>query len=201
MRRAVFLLIGLTILVAGAPGHAAAAWGWEASPRISAELDRDRMVLEVKPDPGGASGVIHAAIDLPAPPDVVWRLLTDCGLATRMVAGLKSCRILERDPEGRWDVREHISRPMFLLPPVRNVFRSEYEPLLGLTFHRVGGDLAVFEGAWRLEPMKGGARTRLFYESRASSPYAVPPALARMALRKAVSGALSALRRECLARR
>ena len=38
----------------------------------------------------------------------------------RMVKRLKSCRILEHDPAGRWDVREHVSRAG-ILPAVRSV--------------------------------------------------------------------------------
>ena len=159
---------------------------------------REGLRVEVSPDPDGASGLIRGVVDIPAPPQAVWAVLVDCDLAPRMVRRLKSCRIVERDPAGGWDVREHISR-VGLIPPVRSVFRSDYEPPWRIRFHRAGGDLKVLEGEWRLLPLEGGG-TRVFYESRASAPFAVPAPLARMVLRRDVPDALHALRREALAR-
>lgn len=194
-----FLLVLAFTIVAARPASALEPLDWTPDAAERAALDRGRTILEVRPDPAGASGVIHAAIDLAAPPQAVWRALTDCELAPRMASALKSCRVLERDPLGRWDVREHVSRPMLFLPSVRNVFRTDYEAPRGFDFHRTGGDLKVFEGGWRLVPLAGGRATRAIYEGRASAPFAMPRALARAALRQQVSAAIAALKRECLA--
>ena len=70
---------------------------------------REGLRVEVSPDPDVASGLIRGVVDIPAPPQAVWAVLVDCDLAPRMVRRLKSCRIVERDPAGGWDVREHIS--------------------------------------------------------------------------------------------
>jgi uncharacterized membrane protein len=185
------LLLIVSILAAGP------ACAFELSPRAQALLGQGRPYVEVRPDPDGSSGQIHAAIDIGAPVETVWAVMTGCEAATRMVPSLKSCRIVERDPQGRWDVREFISRAT-LLPPVRNVFRSDYEPGRSIRFHRTGGDLAVFEGEWRLEPRDG--LVRVTYESRVAAPFNVPGALARLALRHDVTQALLAFRREALAR-
>ncbi|HEV2532387.1 SRPBCC family protein [Phenylobacterium sp.] len=176
---------------------ASAAGAVEISPREQAVLDRGRAYVEVRSDPDGVSGLIRAAIDIAAPPEVVFKVITDCDLAPKMVDSLKSCRIVERDPAGRWDVREEISKMTFV-PSVRNVFRSDYEPPERVRFHRVGGDLMVFEGEWRIEPH--GAGSRVFYENRAGAPFRVPGYLARIALRFEVPQALQALRRESVAR-
>ena len=162
-------------------------------------LARGDAWVEVLPDLKGAGGRVRAAETLDAPPERVFAVITDCALAPRMVANLKSCRVLERDPAGRWDVREHVSRPMLFLPSVRSVFRSDYDPPRGFSYRRVGGDLKVLEGSWRLIPLDGGVRTRVAYEGRAALPYPVPGALARAVLRQQVSQALAALRRQCLA--
>lgn len=154
--------------------------------------------VEVVADPDGSSGLIRGVVEIDAPPEAVWNVLVDCGLAPRMVRSLKSCRVIERDPAGRWDVREHISRTG-LLPSVRSVFRSDYDPPRRIRFYRVGGELKLLEGEWRLVPLDGGARTRVLYENRASAPFAIPAPIARMALRKDVPDALAALRREVMA--
>ncbi|MDB5449506.1 MAG: polyketide cyclase [Phenylobacterium sp.] len=161
-------------------------------------LEEGRPYVDVRPDPDGSSGRIRAAIDVAAPAAVVWTVMTDCNLAPKLVSKLKSCRILEADPAGAWDVREYISRMTFL-PPVRNVFRSDYDPERRIRFHRTAGDLAVFEGEWRLEPQADGA-VRVFYENRVAAPFHVPGLVARIALRREVPIALLALRRESVAR-
>jgi len=184
------LLIALLL----APGLARAA---ELTAREQAALERGRPVVAVSADADGESGLIRGAIDIAAPPEVVFKVITDCDLAPKMVDSLKSCRVLERDPAGRWDVREQISKMTFV-PSVRNVFRSDYDPPGHVAFHRVGGDLKVFEGEWRIEPH--GAGSRVFYENRVSAPFRVPGYLARLGLRLEVPKALQALRRESLAR-
>jgi uncharacterized membrane protein len=187
--RALFLAAALL-----APSAAAAL---ELPARAEALLERGRPYVEVRPDADGSSGMIRAAIDVAAPEAVVWAVMTDCDLAPTMVANLKSCRILERDPQGRWDIREEVTRPIFT-PSVRTVYREDFEPTHRMTFHRTDGDLKVLEGEWRLEPH--GEAVRVTYEARVAAPFAVPGWVARLAMRRDVPQALLALRREALAR-
>jgi hypothetical protein len=114
-----------------------------------------------------------------------------------MVPNLKSCRILERDPQGRWDIREEVTKTT-LTPSVRTVYREDFDPPRQMTFHRTGGDLKVLEGQWRLEPR--GGQVRVTYEARVAAPFSVPGWAARIALRHDVHTALLALRREAVAR-
>jgi carbon monoxide dehydrogenase subunit G len=179
-----------TILLALLALAAAPAWAAEGG----------GIRVQITPDPGGASGLIQGSVEIEATPEEVWTVLIDCDVAPRLVARLKSCKVLERDPQGRWDIRQHISRAG-PLPSVRSVFRSDYEPPRRIHFRRVGGEVKVMEGEWRLVPLSGGTRTRVLYESRASAPFAVPAPIARMVLRHDVPEALAALRREVMARR
>ena len=165
--------------------------------RAQAQLDRGRPFVEVSPGADGSSGVILAAIDVAAPQATVWSVMTDCDLAPKMVANLKSCRVLERDPQGRWDIREEVSKMTFA-PSVRTIYREDFEPPHAMAFHRTGGDLKLFEGEWTLEPH--GDQIRVTYEARVAAPFAVPGWVARLALRHDVPMALLALRREAMAR-
>ena len=171
-----------------------------AGPPAWAAPEAGGIHVEITPDPGGASGLIRGSVEIDATPEQVWEVLIDCAVAPQMVARLKSCRILERDPQGRWDVREHVSRAG-PLPAVQSVFRSEYDRPRYIRFKRSGGEVKVLEGEWRLIPLTGGTRTKVLYESRASAPFAVPAPIARMILRHDVPEALAALRREVMSRR
>lgn len=184
----------LAVLMMASPARA-----WEPTGQVLAGLARGQAYVEVRPDPDGASGLIRAAEEIAAPPQVVWSVLIDCDLAPRMAAGLKSCRILERDPGGLWDLREQVVRPG-LMPRFRSIVRSDFDAPRRLSFRRTGGDLKILEGEWRLAALAGGRSTRVVYESRAASPYAVPASLARLALRRDVLTAMAALKRESLAR-
>lgn len=186
------LLIPAALLLSAAPARAA-----ELPERAQAILDHGRPYVEVRPDADGSSGAILAAIDVAAPLATVWSVMTDCDLAPRMVANLKSCRILERDPQGRWDIREEVTRQTFL-PSVRTVYREDFDPIRKMSFRRTGGDLKVLEGEWRLEPH--GEGVRVTYEARVAAPFAVPGWVARIAMRHDVPQALLALRREAMAR-
>jgi uncharacterized membrane protein len=189
MRRS--LLIA-TLLAAAASADAA-----DLPERALTALDHGRPYVEVKPDADGSSGVILAAIDVAAPQAAVWSVMTDCDLAPKMVANLKSCRILERDPQGRWDIREEVTK-MTLTPSVRTVYREDFDPPKSMVFHRTDGDLKVLEGEWRLA--QHGDQVRVTYEARVAAPFAVPGWAARIAMRRDVPLALLALRREAMAR-
>jgi hypothetical protein len=181
-------LLLLAAMVAAGPARA-----FDLPPRAEAVLGRGRPWIEVRPDADGHSGQVRAAIDIAAPKETIWGLMLNCEAALRMVANLKSCRIVERDPHGRFDVREQVSRAAFL-PSVRSVYRSDYERPDLIRFHRTGGDMTVLEGEWRLIPRPDGVRVT--YEARASAPFSVPGWIARATLRHDVPAALVALRRE-----
>lgn len=189
-------LLALLGLALGLAQPAAAA---DLPSRADALLQRGKPFVDVRPGGDDASGLILGAIDISAPIETVWSVVTDCALAPKMATNLKSCRILERDPQGRWEVREQISRGG-LIPSVRSVFRSDFDKPRSIRFHRTGGDLQVLEGEWRLAPQRDGD-VRVIYEARVAAPFRVPGPISRAILRHDVPAALLALRRESLARK
>lgn len=192
--------LSLSLLGLGLALFSHNAQAWSPSPDQVKTLRHGELVLMVKPEPDRVSGAIQAGVEIAAAPEVVWAVLVDCDLATRMVPNLSSCRILERDPQGRFDIREHVSKPILFFPPVRNVFRSDYDPPRGISIHRAGGDFPVLEGKWVLTPLNNGAETRALYEGRAAAPFAAPGPIVRLVLRDQMAAGLAALRRESLAR-
>ncbi len=137
--------------------------------------------------------LIRAGVDIAAPPEVVWRVIHDCAYASRLMEKLRSCKVLEKG-DG-WDVREHVIKPN-ILPPVRTVVRSEYDPPRGVRFRQVGGDVKGQQGRWRLEAIPGG--TRATYENRIVLGLPVVEPLFRAAIRAEGPRGLVNLRRTCL---
>ncbi len=140
---------------------------------------------------------IRAHIDIAAPRTKVWAIMTDCARAVRYVPGLKSCRVLERDPAGRWDIREHRVSWVWFLPNVRSVFRSDYEPPMRLQFRRISGTPRRSDGEWRLDPIEEGRATRASYEATISADVPVPKFLVEAALKRDIANVLRHLQREC----
>ena len=165
-----------------------------------ARLQTGAAVVDVRPDPEGASGLVQAVIDIPAPPKRVWEVMLDCAHSKRAIAALISCRVLEQGADGRFDVREHVVQWLWPLPSVRSVFRSDYKPYEHIAFKRIEGDLALLEGEWCLVPFNDGRATRLFYRARMTPGWVVPDAIARAAIESDVPKTLAALRQEALRR-
>jgi len=155
--------------------------------------------IDIRPDAQGASGVVRATIDIDAPPARVWAVMVDCAEAPRLMVNVRSCRVLDHDPAGRWDIREQVTNAS-LLPAVRMVLRSEYDYPHSVRFHRIDGDFKVLEGSWLLEPIDGGNRTRVTYQSRMTPPFAMPNFIVRAVLRKDLPRTLINLRTACEAR-
>lgn len=145
------------------------------------KLEAGGVLVSVNPDKSGAA-LIDAAIDIPVPRRALWTAMLDCERMKRVITGLKSCRVVERDPKGAWDVREHVIDFAWFLPNVRSVFRSELEEDTRIVFRRVSGDLTVLEGEWRLEPLAGGKATRLWYKNKVGMSLPVPKSMIRDSL-------------------
>ena len=181
----------LVILLAAAPASAE-----DLSVEQLARLKAGDALVSVAEDTGGADGHIEAAIEIPASPHRVWQVMTDCARAPKFVAGLKSCRIVEQEPDGKWDIREHRSQWMSMMPETISVFRSDYTLDKEILFQRVSGTLKFLQGSWRLQPLNNGTRTRLRYSVRSGVAAPVPGFMIRSALEADVPKLLKALRAE-----
>jgi ribosome-associated toxin RatA of RatAB toxin-antitoxin module len=173
------------------------ALAFDVPEKAEAALGQGKPYVSVTEADGGAS-LIQAAIDIPAPVEVIWATVTDCERAPEMSPNLKSCRVVQRDPAGGWEVREQITKPG-LIPSLRNVMRAEYDRPRSIRFRRVDGDLRRLDGEWRLTPKPGGI-VRVTYEARMAAPFRIPAPLARLALRREAPTSMLTLRRESLAR-
>lgn len=198
------LIISVLVAVAvGAAVRASAApdigFAWEPDRAAQQLLRAGGAYADVSAEPQGV-GLIHAAIEIGAPPQLVWRVMTDCRETPRLITSADPCRVLSSDPAGGWDVREQVTHGNLIVPTIRNVYRSDYRPFSVIRFHRVAGDMKVEEGEWRFEPLDGGRMTRVIYVNRVEAPILAPAFLVRDGLRRDTPKVLMNLRRECVGR-
>jgi hypothetical protein len=158
----------------------------------------DAIVSIHADEAGEADGHIEAVIDIAAAPETVFAVMVDCDRALKFVSELTSCKIIETAKDGSYDVREHRSRWLSILPEMVSVFRSDYVVNREIRFSRVGGDLAFLEGAWHLDPLQGGKSTRLTYDARVGIAMPIPAFMIRGVLETDVPKLLKALRAEVL---
>jgi uncharacterized protein YndB with AHSA1/START domain len=158
--------------------------------------DLDGLRVSTVVDPRDHSPGIRAEMEVQAPPATVWAVLVDCDTAPQHVPGMQSCKILNRDPGGRWDVREHRVRLPWFPLILRNVVRSDYEPERRLSYRRADPDARRLDGEWRLTAVLGGAATRIDYVGHATGVLPIPTAL----LRTYVIEGLEAVRTESVRR-
>jgi carbon monoxide dehydrogenase subunit G len=150
---AAFLLS--TLLLAG--GSALA----QSEPKFTVSHDEARNAM-----------VIHASIDIDAPPSVVWNVVTDCNRAPKYVPNMESCRIVQQEARGV-QIRESIHNVM-LLPRIRSLSRVEFDNGRRMSFTKAGGDMRIAEGEWRLDPIEKGKATRLRYDAVLALNMSVP---------------------------
>ncbi len=191
-RLAVIGFVAALLLVAP---HTHATTQWSAPDE--ARLARGEAVARIVEE-AGPGGRVLAAIDIPAPASVVWRVMLDCERAPLYVPGLQSCAIIERAADGLSDVREHRIRWIALLPSLRLRFRTDYEPERTIRVARISGDLAAMRGVWLLEPREGGRMTRLHYDFHLAPRTPLPAGLVRAGMMRDAPDVLEAVRDEAL---
>jgi hypothetical protein len=188
------LLLLAPLVMAFAP----ATPNWEPPRDVQRQLVVGKAWADVLPDTNGA-WLVRAAIDIPAPPRTVWGVMTDCRLAARLVITVTSCKILSGNQDNGWDIREQVTRGSMFLPEIHNVLRADYQPYAAIRFHRAGGDLKAEDGQWRIEPLAGGAGSRVIYVNRVAMNLVAPAFMVRAGMKRDVPKVLINLRRESIA--
>ncbi|MFI4974224.1 MAG: SRPBCC family protein [Caulobacterales bacterium] len=173
---------------------ASPALAWTPSPAQLAQLARGDVVAEVLADDGRSSGLVHGAADIAAPQEAVYRIITDCAGAHRIVAAIKSCKRVSGDEHKGWDVREGLLDYGFPLPRVHIAFRSEFQPPDLVRFKCLPtAEVTACEGEWRLETLPDG-RTRVLYQCWTAVALPAPSFFVRAILRRDIGEAMHSLR-------
>lgn len=162
-------------------------------------LSAGEVLVDIEPDETGvADGHISAVIEIGAAPAKVFAVMTDCERTLKFMDDLKVCKVLETSRDGTYDIREHRSRWLALLPEMVSVFRSDYVADREIRFSLVRGDLKYLKGSWELEPLNGGRATRLTYDALVGVSLPVPAFIVRHSLEADVPRLLNSLRAEVM---
>ncbi len=164
----------------------------------SAQAFMPAELIDLTPvrDPRDGTRGLRAELDIAAPIAVVWAVLVDCDRAAQHVPGMQSCKVLDQDSAGLWDIREHrVKLPWFPLV-LRNVVRSDYEPLARLHYQKACPDGQRLDGEWRLTPVNGGAATHIVYVGYLTGVLPIPELILRAYVREGIK----AVRTESLSR-
>lgn len=148
---------------------------------------------------GIAGGHIEAAVDIAVAPSSLWALMVDCAGAPAYVPKMKHCKVLESAADASSDLREQQLKFLPGFADLRLRFRSHYTPPTQIRFVKEGGDLAILQGSWRIEPI-GAGHSRLVYQADMVTKTPFPGNLVRDGMRRDTRAILHAVRQEALRR-
>ncbi|MEO8466647.1 MAG: SRPBCC family protein [Gammaproteobacteria bacterium] len=168
---------------------------------IDREAVASRMVFYVT-DRGDRAQVvlIKLAVDVAAPPQAIWDVLTACQIAPEYVPNVQSCRKLEVLDGGRAELFVQVIKPAFFIPAFEHVFKLEYTPYARIDVHRVSGPIAHMDGSWWLLPQPEG-HTLLVYSLALDPGFPIPRFFVRATLKRDLPKVLSAVRERAEAHR
>jgi len=144
--------------------------------------------------------LIKLAIDVAAPPQAIWDVLTACQVAPEYVPNVQSCRKLEVLDGGRAELFVQVIKPAFFIPAFEHVFRLNYTPYTRIDVHRVSGPIAHMDGSWWLLPQPDG-HTLLVYDLALDPGFPIPRFFVRATLKRDLPKVLSAVRERAEAHR
>jgi hypothetical protein len=137
--------------------------------------------------------VIKVAVDIDAPPQTIWNVLTACQIAPEYVPNVQSCRKVETLDNGRAELFVQVIKPAFFIPSFEHVFRLDYTQYTRIDVHRVSGPIAHLDGSWWLMPQPDG-HTLLVYNLAVDPGFPIPRFFVRATLKRDVPRVLMAVR-------
>jgi hypothetical protein len=144
--------------------------------------------------------LIKLAIDVAAPPQAIWDVLTACQIAPEYVPNVQSCRRLEVLDNGRADLFVQVIKPAFFIPAFEHVFRLDYTPYTRIDVRRVSGPIAHMDGSWWLLAQPDG-HTLVVYDLALDPGFPIPRFIVRATLKRDLPKVLQAVRERAEARR
>jgi ribosome-associated toxin RatA of RatAB toxin-antitoxin module len=163
------------------PGRSA---DWALSEPQLQRVESGAIIAEGDVAPDKPIVDVRAAIKIAAPPEKVFRTLTDCARALHFVPHLKRCTVLESAPDGHWQNVEQTVDYGLLIPRKSYVFHAEYETFTRIRFSNLRGDFRENRGVWTFRPLDDGRATVVTYEARVAPAFYAPRWMMRNMLKR-----------------
>lgn len=162
----------------------------EPKPNANAISSSTKSSAETK------SGKIYAVEKtvINAPPQAVWKVLTDYANAADVFPYLEKCEVIE--DLGATKLVTHVIRPTTMFAPFEYVLELKETPPYLLEFKRVRGAFKHNSGYWKLEPLDEGKQTHVTFAKYLDTGLFVPQIMVRRLLASEMPPVLKALKAE-----
>ncbi len=138
-------------------------------------------------------------IEINAPTNVVWSVLTDFQQYPQIFKGIQSCKVTKR--EGGLVFTESYLKPhLFLNEPCQHAVNDLSGAPQALSWHAIDGNFKSLDGKWELRAMAGG-RCLAVYTLSVDPGACVPAPLVGMALRSMQKEIVGSLKKSAESRR
>ncbi len=159
------------------------------------KLERGEIVVGLKNV--GESKYVTGSIIIDEPLEKVWAIVVNpFEFRGRISPRMKEVQMMV-------DKRDHsvmrVEMDVVLIPHFNYVVESHYENAERIDFHRVGGTLKDFKGAWEMLPLADGKKTELTYSMYLDPGFFVPQWLIREGVKSELPRTLAAVRKRVVA--
>ena len=188
----------LVIFLCAGPFVASSATTDQQGTENGFDLDRlkrgEILVQSIHTDQPGGAARVTALFHTDA--TAVWNIIGYCKYEFAYVRGLQECEVLK---PGLSDMLvHHRVRNSWYMPSLSFTFQASRKDNTGVAHLAEGGltegDLAVFEGKWRMVPLGDGTGVIVVHEIRLQPKLPAPRWLVRRSLRKDLPDMLACIR-------
>ena len=179
-------LLGLLVLAAAPAQPPEVEW-------IDEALIQDREILIDFGNDRRFRGRIRAAALVEAPPEVIWRILSDCEAAPEYMDSVETCELLETLDDGHAQLFRQRAKLRWFIPSFEHEFRLDYEPYERIRVSGISGPFERLDGIWWLVP-ESPQRTRVIYRLDVEPRPLLPLFLLSRPLQRDIRNALRAVR-------
>jgi uncharacterized protein YndB with AHSA1/START domain len=155
-------------------------------------LDAGEVVFQTTAEERGTV-TIDVAIEIDAPRQAIWDVLTACEISPEYVPHVRACNRIARVDDGSAELFEQVVKPAFFLPKFDHVFRLDYFPPDRIEVSHVSGPMDRMEGGWRMLERPNGL-IALIHRMTVKPGFPVPRMFVRNTLEDDVPGVLIEIR-------
>jgi carbon monoxide dehydrogenase subunit G len=167
-----------------------------AAPQTSQPLDSNReFTVTLSKLENGVTG-LKSTIYINAPPEQVWKVLTDYNNLKRYIPRMVESDLVEDKGNLKVIALKGEFRVLLLKKTIHVTINMHETYPLRIDYEKIAGNFEVYQGFWMLEELPSTKGTHLTYVSELKPSFLAPDFIFLGILKKDITGALSALRKQ-----